>query len=131
METSAKAYEAEVAIEDGAEEIDMVLPIGHLKNSPTPSKIAKGQEPDHSAISFIIRDIAAVASTVKRYDDCKLKVILETALLTEEEVELGVFLAGTAGADFVKTSTGTCCPKRLASFMRNVSRICLCINRIF
>eukprot|EP01138_Halocafeteria_seosinensis_P008851 gb/GECG01009047.1/.p1 GENE.gb/GECG01009047.1/~~gb/GECG01009047.1/.p1 ORF type:complete len:376 (+),score=49.69 gb/GECG01009047.1/:1-1128(+) len=105
-QSSVKAYEAETAIQDGAEEIDMVIPVGYLKTAPTPSKLAQGQKPDHSGISYIIRDISSVASTVKRYDECKLKVILETALLSKEEIELGVFLAGTSGADFVKTSTG-------------------------
>lgn len=106
MSSGAKAFEAQRAIEDGASEIDMVIPVGRLKAASKATKDPQGATASHlDAVSYVVRDIAAVASVTKRFG-CRLKVILETALLTDEEIELGVFLAGTAGADFVKTSTG-------------------------
>jgi len=85
-----KAYEARRAIEDGACEIDMVLNVGALKSK------------DHE---FVRRDIAQVAAVCHQLG-AKLKVILETALLTDDEKTKACELAQLAGADFVKTSTG-------------------------
>lgn len=84
----AKACEAELAAQKGASEIDMVLNIGALK---------EGSD------GFVKEDIAAV---VRAVPGCIVKVILEMALLTEEEKKRGCMLAVQAGAHFVKTSTG-------------------------
>jgi deoxyribose-phosphate aldolase len=85
-----KAFEARRAIEDGACEIDMVINIGALKSK------------DHD---FVRRDIQGVAEVCHQLG-ARLKVILETALLTDAEKVKGSELAQLAGADFVKTSTG-------------------------
>lgn len=88
MSTKAKAYETKIAVEDGANEIDMVIHIGHLK--------AKDYD-------YVYNDIKAVK------DECKdqiLKVIIETCLLTDDEKRKACALSVDAGADFVKTSTG-------------------------
>ena len=85
-----KVYEARRAIEDGACEIDMVLNVGAMKS---------GGE------AFVRRDIAGVVEVCHRLG-AKLKVILETSLLTEREKVRACELARAAGADFVKTSTG-------------------------
>jgi deoxyribose-phosphate aldolase len=90
MATEVKAYEARRAIEDGACEIDMVMNVGALKSGDA---------------EFVRRDIAAVADTCHRLG-ARLKVILETALLTDREKEIACEQAKLAGADFVKTSTG-------------------------
>lgn len=88
MATSAKAYETKCAIEDGASEIDMVIEVGRLK------------EKDYD---YVLNDIKAVKEAC---GDKILKVIIETCLLTEEEIVKACELAVEAGADFVKTSTG-------------------------
>ena len=88
MATSAKAYETKCAIEDGASEIDMVIEVGRLK------------EKDYD---YVLNDIKAVKEAC---EDKILKVIIETCLLTEEEIVKACELAVEAGADFVKTSTG-------------------------
>ncbi len=88
--TDVKVCEARRAIEDGATELDMVMNIGALKSE------------DGEAVQ---RDIAAVAR-VCHAKGALLKVIIETALLTDEEKETACRLAVDGGADFVKTSTG-------------------------
>jgi len=85
-----KAFEARRAIEDGASEIDMVLNVGALKSG------------DHA---FAQKDIELVANTCHGLG-ARLKVILETALLSDPEKVRACQLAQAAGADFVKTSTG-------------------------
>jgi deoxyribose-phosphate aldolase len=90
MASEVKAYEARRAIEDGACEIDMVINVGALKSGSD---------------ACVERDIAGVAETCHKLG-ARLKVILETALLTDAEKERGCRLAKSAGADFVKTSTG-------------------------
>jgi len=85
-----KAYEGQQAIDDGASEVDMVINIGALKSK------------DYALVE---RDIATVARTCHA-GKALLKVILETALLTDEEKVIASQLAKTAGADYVKTSTG-------------------------
>jgi deoxyribose-phosphate aldolase len=85
-----KIFEAEEALRAGAEEIDMVINIGALKS---------GQ---HEAVEADIRGV--VEACHRRGAICK--VILETALLTSEEKVRGSLAAKSAGADFVKTSTG-------------------------
>ena len=88
MSTMGKAVETMKAVEDGADEIDMVINIGR----------AKGDDWD-----YVYRDIKAVVSAA---GDAKVKVILETCLLTDEEKVEACKAAVRAGAAFVKTSTG-------------------------
>jgi deoxyribose-phosphate aldolase len=85
----AKAYEARRAVEQGAEEVDMVINIGALKSR------------DYALVE---QDIRGVVQAVGK--DTVVKVILETSLLTRDEKIMGATLAKAAGADFVKTSTG-------------------------
>jgi deoxyribose-phosphate aldolase len=85
-----KALEARLAVADGADELDMVMNIG---------KFLSG---DHA---FVGRDIAAVVAEAKPRG-VRVKVILETCLLTPEQTAAACELAIAAGADFVKTSTG-------------------------
>lgn len=87
--TSTKVFETEQAIIDGADEIDMVINIGALKDKND---------------DFVRSDIEKVAKACE--DKALLKVIIETCLLTEEEKIRACQLAKEAGADFVKTSTG-------------------------
>ncbi len=88
--TSAKVFEAQQAIADGASEIDMVINIGALK--------AKEDQ-------RVRDDIRAVVDAAHR-QGAIVKVIIEAALLTEEEKVRACQFAKEAGADFVKTSTG-------------------------
>lgn len=87
--TEVKVMEARNALENGAEEIDMVIHIGALKDK------------DYDLVERDIKSVVAV---------CKpraiTKVIIETSLLSEEEKVKACMLAVRAGADFVKTSTG-------------------------
>jgi len=85
-----KAMEARRAVRDGAREIDMVLNIGALKSG------------DHDLVR---RDIEKVADACHEAGAI-LKVIIEAALLTDEEKVVASYLAREARADFVKTSTG-------------------------
>ncbi len=85
-----KAFEARRAIRDGAREIDMVINVGALKSG------------DHDLVR---RDIEKVADAC-REAGALCKVIIETALLTDEEKVVASHLAKLAKADFVKTSTG-------------------------
>ena len=84
-----KAYEARRAVEQGAEEVDMVINIGALKSK------------DYATVE---KDIAGVVQAVGKHT--VVKVILETAMLTREEKIMACSLAKAAEADFVKTSTG-------------------------
>lgn len=87
-----KADEARRAIEDGATEVDMVLRIGDLQAGQT---------------QRVRDDIAAVAEAVHRTSSKGiLKVIFETAILTDEQIVAGCRCCAEAGADYVKTSTG-------------------------
>lgn len=85
-----KAYEAQQAIEDGATEVDMVINIGALKSK------------DYALVE---RDIAMVARACHA-GGAILKVIIEAALLTDEDKVIACQLSKAAGADYVKTSTG-------------------------
>ena len=85
-----KHYETRRAIFDGASEIDMVINIGALKSGD---------------LQVVERDIAAVVSPCREADVIS-KVILEVALLTDEEKIAACTLSKAVGADFVKTSTG-------------------------
>ena len=85
-----KAFETETALRDGATEIDMVINIGALK----------GRD-----YTLAARDIAGVVK-LAHAAGALVKVIIETALLTDEEKVTACLLAKEAGADYVKTSTG-------------------------
>jgi deoxyribose-phosphate aldolase len=87
-DTDAKRYETEVAIDHGAQEIEMVLNIGRLKDG------------DHRYVLRELRDIAEAA------DQRPVKVILETGLLTPEEVRRVCELALDSGVHCVCTGTG-------------------------
>lgn len=84
-----KAFEALDAVNNGADEIDMVINIGALKDK------------DYEVVK---NDIKLVVDIAK--DKAKVKVIIETALLTDEEKVKACELSMESGADFVKTSTG-------------------------
>ena len=86
--SDVKAFETSKAVEDGADEIDMVINVSKLKDKD---------------YEFVVNDIKAVKSACK---DKPLKVILETDLLTKEEIKKACELCIEAKADFVKTSTG-------------------------
>ncbi len=85
-----KVFETRQAIEEGAEEVDMVINIGGLKD--------KNYE-------LVARDIRGVVKEAHSHD-VLVKVIIETALLTDEEKKIACLLVKEAGADYVKTSTG-------------------------
>ncbi|MBI9101688.1 MAG: deoxyribose-phosphate aldolase [Spirochaetales bacterium] len=89
MDSRAKAAEAGFAVGDGAGEVDMVLNIGALKSGD---------------LELVESDIRAVLGACD--GKAKLKVIIETALLTKEEIILASQIVKKAGAHFVKTSTG-------------------------
>ncbi len=86
--TTAKVAESRRALDDGAVELDMVLHIGRLRSG---------------AVEAVRDDIAAV---VAEADGRVVKVILETALLSDDQVVAGARAAEAGGASFVKTSTG-------------------------
>ena len=86
--TATKVYETADAIKNGADEIDMVINIGHLKDGM------------HDEIREEIKAIKAACG------DHILKVIIETCLLTEAEKITMCHLVTEAGADYIKTSTG-------------------------
>ena len=86
--SAVKAYETKEAIQNGADEIDMVINVGALKSGNA---------------DLVESDIRAV---VEASGDKLVKVIIEACLLTDEEKVLACQLAQKAGADFVKTSTG-------------------------
>lgn len=88
MSSDAKSFETEWVVKNGAVEVDMVISIGHLK---------------FKDYNYVRNDIQSV---VKACGPSKLKVIIETALLTEEEKKIACQLAVEAGAHFVKTCTG-------------------------
>ncbi len=88
MVTRAKAYEAKCAVEDGADEVDMVINIGALHDR------------DYALVEDDIKEVK------KACGDKLLKVIIEACLLSDEEKVKACELAAAAGADYVKTSTG-------------------------
>ena len=87
--TEVKAFETEDAIKKGANEVDMVINIGKLKDRD---------------LEYVKNDIKAVVEAAK--GKALTKVIIETCLLTEEEKIIACKLSKEAGSDFVKTSTG-------------------------
>jgi deoxyribose-phosphate aldolase len=88
MDTDAKRFETEAAIDAGAQEIDVVMNIGKLKDG------------DHGFVLRELRDIAEAA------DERVVKVILETCLLNQDEIQEACRIVLDSGAHFVKTSTG-------------------------
>lgn len=88
--TEVKRFEAEQAINNGADEIDMVINISKLKDGD---------------YDYVFNDINQVVLAAKR-KNVVCKVILETALLTDEEKVKACLISKSAKADFVKTSTG-------------------------
>jgi deoxyribose-phosphate aldolase len=88
--TAAKVAETQQALADGAQEIDMVVDIGALKDGRS---------------AAVQADITAVAQATHA-GNAALKVIIETCYLTDAEKETACRLSVAAGADFVKTSTG-------------------------
>ncbi len=88
MDTESKAFETSIAVKNGADEIDMVINIGALKDGKN---------------EYVKNDIAAV---VKAATGKTVKVIIETSLLSEEEKIQACKLSKEAKAHFVKTSTG-------------------------
>lgn len=86
--SDVKAFEASKAVEDGADEIDMVINVTAIKNKD---------------YDFVVNDIKAVKAACK---DKPLKVILETDLLEKDEIKKACELCVAAKADLVKTSTG-------------------------
>lgn len=86
--SAVKAFEAAEAVDNGAEEIDMVMHIGALKDGDT---------------KYVFNDIAVVVRAARGKT---VKVIIETGLLSETQKKLACRLAEDAGASFVKTSTG-------------------------
>lgn len=88
-DTRVKAFETKAAIEDGAEEVDMVINVGALKDGK---------------YDYVRNDIKTLKDVCGK--EVLLKVIIETCLLTDEEKVKACKLAKEAGADYVKTSTG-------------------------
>ncbi|MGQ9530747.1 MAG: deoxyribose-phosphate aldolase [Candidatus Bathycorpusculaceae bacterium] len=86
-----KALEAVKAVEDGAEELDMVINLSALRSGD---------------YDFVKRDITAVVDAKRLSKEIIVKVIIETAYLTRNEKVMACKLVKEAGADFVKTSTG-------------------------
>lgn len=88
--TETKIAEAEQAIQNGAEEVDMVINVGQLKGGN---------------YDYVENDIRSVVNVAKR-NSALIKVIIETALLTDKEKVEASLISKKAGANFVKTSTG-------------------------
>ncbi len=87
--SETKAFEAKQAVADGVDEIDMVMNIGALKSGH---------------LECVQQDIESVVAAAGR--SARVKVIIETCLLTKKEKEIACQLIEKSGADFVKTSTG-------------------------
>ena len=94
--SESKASETEIAILQGADEVDMVINVGAIKNNKT---------------DIVENDILAVVNSARKTGKTQnkniiVKVILETCFLTKDEIKNACLCAKNAGADFVKTSTG-------------------------
>lgn len=94
--TKSKVCEAVTAVQDGAEEIDMVISVGHVKDNDW-----NYVEQDIRSVVNACNDAGAA---VQR--ECSVKVIIETCLLCDDEIIKVCLIAKKAGAHFVKTSTG-------------------------
>lgn len=86
--TSVKVYETKIALDHGADEIDMVINIGRFKNKE---------------YEYVLNEIKAIKEVC---GNKVLKVIVETALLTSQEIKTITEIVLKSGADFIKTSTG-------------------------
>ena len=94
--SESKASETEIAILQGADEVDMVINVGAMKNNQT---------------DIVENDILSVVNSARKTGKTQnkniiVKVILETCYLTKDEIKKACICAKNAGADFVKTSTG-------------------------
>ena len=94
--SESKASETEIAILQGADEVDMVINVGAIKNNQT---------------DIVEKDILSVVNSARQTGkahnkNITVKVILETCYLTKDEIKNACLCAKNAGADFVKTSTG-------------------------
>lgn len=110
MDTVSKAFEAKTAVENGAQEVDMVINIGALKDKD---------------YDYVTKDIAAVVEASK---PAIVKVIIEACLLTDEEKVEACKCSMNAKAEFVKTSTGFsthgATPEDVALMKKTVGDIC-------
>ena len=110
MDTVSKAFEAKTAVENGAQEVDMVINIGALKDKD---------------YDYVTKDIAAVVEASK---PAIVKVIIEACLLTDEEKVEACKCSMNAKAEFVKTSTGFsthgATPEDIALMKKTVGDVC-------
>lgn len=110
MDTVSKAFEAKTAVENGAQEVDMVINIGALKDKD---------------YDYVTKDIAAV---VEASQPAIVKVIIEACLLTDEEKVEACKCSMNAKAEFVKTSTGFsthgATPEDVALMKKTVGDVC-------
>ena len=110
MDTVSKAFEAKTAVENGAQEVDMVINIGALKDKD---------------YDYVTKDIAAVVEASK---PAIVKVIIEACLLTDEEKVEACKCSMNAKAEFVKTSTGFsthgATPEDVALMKKTVGNVC-------
>lgn len=110
MDTVSKAFEAKTAVENGAQEVDMVINIGALKDKD---------------YDYVTKDIAAVVEASK---PAIVKVIIEACLLTDEEKVEACKCSMNAKAEFVKTSTGFsthgATPEDVALMKKTVGDVC-------
>ncbi len=110
MDTVSKAFEAKTAVENGAQEVDMVINIGALKDKD---------------YDYVSKDIAAVVEASK---PAIVKVIIEACLLTDEEKVEACKCSMNAKAEFVKTSTGFsthgATPEDVALMKKTVGDVC-------
>lgn len=110
MDTVSKAFEAKTAVENGAQEVDMVINIGALKDKD---------------YEYVTKDIAAVVEASK---PAIVKVIIEACLLTDEEKVEACKCSMNAKAEFVKTSTGFsthgATPEDVALMKKTVGNVC-------
>lgn len=110
MDTVSKAFEAKTAVANGAQEVDMVINIGALKDED---------------YDYVTKDIAAVVEASK---PAIVKVIIEACLLTDEEKVEACKCSMNAKAEFVKTSTGFsthgATPEDVALMKKTVGNVC-------
>ena len=110
MDTVSKAFEAKTAVENGAQEVDMVINIGALKDKD---------------YDYVTKDIAAVVEASR---PAIVKVIIEACLLTDEEKVEACKCSMNAKAEFVKTSTGFsthgATPEDVALMKKTVGDVC-------
>ena len=110
MDTVSKAFEAKTAVTNGAQEVDMVINIGALKDKD---------------YDYVTKDIAAVVEASK---PAIVKVIIEACLLTDEEKVEACKCSMNAKAEFVKTSTGFsthgATPEDVALMKKTVGNVC-------